>query len=172
MRLEDFMTSELLLRAIREETPKNDREEFQNEYQRRMDILELSQEQKKKFYEMDIVAIEKGCYITLDSILASKPYIGDDEIVLSNCTFSELIYLTEEADYEYIRNGEGVSVSEKAWETICKHALNGGLCESAIENRKRLIEAGLSEEQQALFVKNECLIIRRLRWQMTEEVAW
>ncbi len=60
-----------------------------------------------------------------------------------------------------------------AWENISRNALNCGICEAALERRKRMHEIGFTYDQEHTYVKNETMIIKRLRWDVnTEEKAW
>lgn len=170
--LQDCMTSELLFQAMNTSNSKGDI--YISEYERRLKMMELTDEQIVKFRKADETAISNGCYIKKDALLSAKPFIetdmGVDSIKLENCTFSELVYLTDDANSAYIN--EHHWLSSETWSLVCQHALAAGICKSAWENRSRMKSIGLTEEQENIFVKNECLIAKRLRWGYSQELAW
>lgn len=172
--LKDCMTSELLFQAMHSGTSDADRMLYISEYERRLKMMNLTDEQIKSFRECDEKAINNGCYIKADVLFATEPFIKvdmhSDSIKMENCTFSELVYLTDDANSAYVRDHH-LSFS-KMWSLVCKHALNFGICESAFENRNRMQSIGLTQEQEGIFVKNECQIAKRLRWKYTEDLAW
>ena len=93
-----------------------------------------------------------------------------DSIKLENCTFSELVYLTDDANSAYVRDHHWLPA--ETWNLVCQHALSFGTCKSAWETRNRMKSIGLTEEQEGIFVRNECQIAKRLRWHYSEDIAW
>lgn len=172
--LQDCMTSELLFQAMKTDASDSDRATLLAEYERRLKMMGLTDEQVVKFREADETAINNGCYIKADVLLATKPFIeasmSADSIKMENCTFSELVYLTDDSNSAYIRDHHWLPA--KAFELVCQHALNVGICKSAWEVRNRMKSIGLTEEQEGIFVRNECQIAKRLRWHYSEDIAW
>jgi len=78
--------------------------------------------------------------------------------------------LTDDANSAYIRDHDWLPYG--AWKLVCEHAFNVGICKAAYENRNRMKAIGLTQEQENIFVKNECQIAKRLRWKYSEEPAW
>ena len=172
--VQDCMTSELLFQAMQAETSNFEKNTFLAEYNRRLSIMKLTDKQINDFRKLDEFVISNGCYITSDVLLATKPFIeanmNKDSIQMDHCTFSELVYLTDVANSAYIRNHHWMSSS--VWALVCEHALRCGECKSAWEVRNRMKLIGITEEQEGIFVSNECLIVQRLRWHYTDKFAW
>lgn len=170
--IRDCMTSELLFQAMKGSI--DEKATFLSEYERRLKMMRLTYEQIAKFREADERAITKGCYIKLDTLLGKEPLIkagmNVNSIQVQNCTFSELVYLTDEANAVYVRDHHWLPA--ETWGLVCKHALSVGICQAAWENRNRMKEIGLTEEQENIFVRNECQITKRLRWHYSEDMAW
>lgn len=172
--LQDCMTSELLFQAMNTDISEIDKAAYLSEYERRLRMMGLTDEQIVKFRECDEAAIKNGCYIKADALLATEPFIkanmNGNSIKMENCTFSELVYLTDDANSAYARDHHWLS--PEAWSLVCKHALCCGSCESAFENRNRMQSIGLTQEQEGIFIKNECQITKRLRWNYSQDLAW
>ena len=172
--LQDCMTSELLFQSMQPDISAPDKASFLAEYERRLRMMGLTDEQIVEFRKADELAINNGCYIKSDVLLTTRPFIeahmNTDSIKMENCTFSELIYLTDDANSAYIRDHHWLP--SEAWALVCEHALRCGTCKSAWENRNRMKAIGLTEEQEGVFVRNECKIAERLRWHYTEDLAW
>lgn len=172
--LQDYMTSELLFQAMKTDASDSDIATLLAEYERRLKMMGLTDEQVVKFREADETAINNGCYIKPDVLLATAPFIeasmSADSIKMENCTFSELVYLTDDANSAYVRNHHWLSA--EAWNLVCQHAINCGICKSAWENRNRMKSIGLTEDQEGIFVINESQIAKRLRWRYSEDIAW
>ena len=170
--IRDCMTSELLFQAMKGSS--DEKATFLSEYERRLKMMRLTDEQIAKFREADERAITNGCYIKLDTLLGKEPLIkagmNVDSIKMENCTFSELVYLTDDANATHARDHHWLPT--ETWELVCKHALSVGICQAAWENRNRMKEIGLTEEQENVFVRNECQITKRLRWHYSEDMAW
>lgn len=171
---QDCMTSELLFQAMQPDTSTPDKTTFLNEYERRLKMMGLTDEQIVEFRKADELAINNGCYIKSDVLLSTQPFIkanmNTESIKMENCTFSELVYLTDDANSAYCRDHHWLS--SEAWALVCEHALNYGICKSAWEIRNRMKAIGLTGEQENVFVLNECMIAQRLRWHYTEDLAW
>ena len=75
--LRDVMTSELLVRVV-SETAVAEKNECLNEWQRRISMLELTDEQQKMLYSLEISVIKKGCYIQPEKLLLSESFIAND----------------------------------------------------------------------------------------------
>lgn len=173
--LQDCMTSELLFQALKGiDITASEKVSFLAEYERRLKMMGLTDEQIIKFREADENSINNGCYIKADVLLATKPFIeatmNADSIKLEKCTFSELVYLTDDANSAYIRDHHWLPA--EAWNLVCQHAIGFGICKSAWETRNRMKSIGLTEEQEGIFVRNECQIAKRLRWHYSEDIAW
>lgn len=171
--LKDCMTSELLFQAGIC-TNEAEKATYLSEYERRLKFMGLTDEVIQKFREADQAAINNGCYIKANELLSTKPFIEPsmdiNSIKMENCTFSELIYLTDDANSAYFRNHHWLP--EKAWALVCEHALYARQCKAAFEARNRMEAIGVTREQESLFTKHECLIAQRLRWHYTTELAW
>lgn len=171
---QDCMTSELLFQAMQPDTSTSDKATFLNEYERRLRMMGLTDEQIVEFRKADEFAINNGCYIRSDVLLSTKPFIlahmNTESIKIENCTFSELIYLTDDANSAFIRDHHWLS--SDAWALVCEHALYCGTCKSSCEISNRMKAIGLTQEQEGIFVRNECKIAQRLRWHYTEDLAW
>ena len=172
--LQDCMTSELLFQAMNTEISISDKTSYLSEYERRLRIMGLTDEQIAKFRKCDEIAITNGCYIKPTVLLATKPLIlkdmNVDSIKMENCTFSELVYLTDDANSAYMRDHHWLPSS--AWDLVCKHSLHCDTCASAYETHNRMQSIGISQEQESIFVKNECQIAQRLRWNYSQDLAW
>ena len=168
------MTSELLYEALKANANYAEKHAFIEEYKRRLKIMGLTNEQMVEFRKMDEVAINNGCYINLFELFAKQPFIKPDmtenSINLRNCTFSELVYLTDDANADYASSS--TDFHQSAWQLICKHALEYGICLSAFEVHQRMKSIGISLMQESIFIGNECLIVQRLRWKTTSVLAW
>lgn len=172
--LQDCMTSELLFQSMNADTSDAEKASFIAEYERRLKMMGLTDEQISKFRECDEEAIKNGCYIKADKLLATQPFIksdmNTDSIKVENCTFSELVYLTDDANAAYARDHHWLP--NEAWFLVCRHALKGGICEAALKNRSRMESIGITQKQEGIFVKNECQIAKRLRWNYSQDLAW
>lgn len=172
--IQDCMTSELLFEALNDNTSDTEKASYLAEYERRLKMMGLTDEQIKKFRECDEKVIKNGCYIKADELLAANPFIKKDmnsnSIKVENCTFSELVYLTDDANYTYITCSNLFLL--KIWGLVSKHALNFGICEAAFENKNRMKSIGLTKDQEDMFIKNEGKISKRLRWNLSQEPAW
>ena len=172
--LQDCMTSELLFQAMKVAISDSERSSFLAEYERRLKMMDLTDEQIVKFREADETSINNGCYIKPETLLVTKPFIeanmNVDSIKVENCTFSELVYLTDDANSAFIRDHHWLP--KEAWHLVCQHALNFGTCKSAIMLHNRMESIGLTEEQIGIFIRNECQIAKRLRWHYSNDMAW
>lgn len=165
----DCMTSELLFQFLNGEPDYKDF--YLSEYEKRLKSLNLADNQIAKFRELDENAIEKGCNIKLNSLLAANPLIQptmtENSINVKNCTMSELVYLTVDANNAF--DNSPYWANTPAWNLVCKHTFYGPTHESTYELREKLGKIGLSLEQIELFNTNECKLINRLRWKSTYE---
>ena len=172
--IQNCMTSELLFEAMASDTAAIDKAHYMTEYERRLKMMGLSDGQIAKFRECDEKLIKDGCYIKTENLLATKPFIttdmNRDSIKTDYCTFSELVYLTDDANSAYVRDHGWLP--EGAFALVCKHAISCGICEAAYTLRNRMKEIGLTETQEGIFVKNECQIVKRLRWGYSNAPAW
>lgn len=172
--IQNCMTSELLFEALNDTTTDSDKTLYITEFERRLKIMRLSDEQISKFRECDEKVIKNGCYMKSEILLATKPFIthdmNRDSIKTDYCTFSELVYLTDDANSAYVRDHGWLP--EGAFALVCRHALRCGTYEAAYTLRNRMKEMGLTEEQEGIFVKNECQIAKRLRWGYSNDPAW
>ena len=172
--LQDCMTSELLFQSMQADTSDLDKDYYLAEYEKRLRMIGLTDEELVEFRKADEFAINNGCYIKSDVLLSSIPLIKaqmkGDSIKLENCTFSELIYLAEDANFVY-RHDKHLMDTEIG-RIIFENALDIGLCLSARVNHNRMKTIGLTDLQESIFVRNERKIIQRLRWHHTEELAW
>ena len=99
--------------------------------------------------EMDEAAIRKGCYMLKEILVCTRPMITNnstvDSIKLENCTFSELVYLTDDANSAYIRDHEWLP--SEAWELVCEHSLCGK-AKAELERQSRMKEIKITDEQE------------------------
>lgn len=171
--IRNCMTSELLFQAIKDTCSEDNQKEYIAEYERRLRIMGLSDVQIAEFRKLDEDAIKKGCYMFKEFLLTAKPMImyesKEDSIKLENCTFSELVYLTDDANAANTYNHEWFS--KDAWKMVKKYSSSGNF-EAEHERKKRMDQIGISEEQGNIFVKNECMIIERTRWRYAKKLAW
>lgn len=172
--LQDCMTSELLFQSMQSNVSDDDKSTLLAEYQRRLKMMGLTDDQVVKFRQLDETSIRNGCYIQADTLLTTMPLIcpgmNKHSIKLENCTFSELVYLTDDANSAYWRDHHWLP--ENTWALVCQHAVNAGICKSTYELLNRTESIGLTEEQVGIFIKNECQIAKRLRWHYSEDMAW
>ena len=171
--LQDCMTSELLFQAMKANCDEEEEKAYIDEYERRLRMMGLTDQQIAEFRQSDEAAISNGCYMFKEILLASKPMIMNsstlDSIKLENCTFSELVYLTDDANAAVVRDHEWLP--QEAWYLVCEHALCGN-AKAEYERQNRMEEIGITKEQGNIFVKNECKIALRLRWRRSNELAW
>ena len=159
----NYMTSELLASA-RIEREKEVKNLFILEYERRLKLLGLTDEQIAGFREVDEQAIANGSYILTSNVLLStgsliKKYI-EEPINVANCTFSELVYFTEYANSKYLFK-RSCNLSEEEENFIKKHSLYFGMCKAALEMRNRMKKICATDKQEADFVKNEKRVMNR-----------
>jgi hypothetical protein len=159
----DMMTSELLFRALKTDIPTDRKNLLLDEYHHRLMLMGLKEEEIAQFRKADEKAINTGCYIKPDVLLASKSLIKDGmsskSILMDHCTFSELIYLAEDAK---LADDMGFDWSEETASLLFSLSLSG-LCESARACQQRMNELKLSTDFQVSFIEYERIIIRRLR---------
>lgn len=171
--LKDCMTSELLFQAMKENCNEEEKKSYIDEYEKRLRMMELSDEQIAGFRQLDETAINNGCYMLKEILLTSKPMITSsstlDSIKLENCTLSELVYLTDDANAAAVRDHEWLP--KEAWALVCEYALRGK-AKAEYERQERMEKMGITKEQGNIFVRNECKIAQRIRWKMTNDLAW
>lgn len=172
--LHDCMTSELLFQAMKaEHTSYTEKVTLIAEYNRRLKVMGLTDEQIKKFRDVDETAINKGCYINPDVLLATEPFIkagmNVSSIKMENCTFSELVFLTDESTCFF--DGPKRHLPNETWQLICLNALQNGIGKSAKETYARMKTIGLTKTQKRIFIKNEILITNSLHNE-TDKIAW
>lgn len=173
-KLNDYMTSELLFQAMKIRGEDSERNTFISEYERRLKMMGLKDEQIARFRRYDETAIKNGCCIEPNILLATKSLIEKgikETIKVENCTFSELVYLTEDSDFIYVHHKN--CLSEEACNLIRQHALYFGMCKSAVELRDRMRYLGITEDQESIFIKNELKIIKKMaRHHFMIKEAW
>lgn len=168
-KVQDCMTSELLFEALKSDSDKSI---YICEYERRLKLMGLTDEQIVKFRESDEISIENGCYIKSNVLLAESPFIYADmnPVDLKKCTFSELVYLTDSANFAHDNNR--YSFPEKVLRIICQNTIYSGVSNSDSELRARMKSIGISKKQIDFFIFNECQIANRLQWHYSQKMAW
>lgn len=166
------MTSELLFQHII--LKEDDNGEYIKEYKRRLDMLELTDQQVKDFRGYDEGRINKGL-TSLDKsvLLGTMPEEAfESPFIVDNHTFSENLYYINSiiSDRIYFRIWNEYmdfdKVCEKAYEKSEIHSLNGLL----------VMNVGMTATQQGIFLKNEFRILGKLWYHLDGswlgEEAW
>lgn len=171
-KFKNYLTSELLFHAIQDKC--DEQELLLDEYKRRLKELGLNDAQIERFRKIDTAAIQAGCYMDLNSFSALHPFIKPDmnkrSINPEKCTLSELVYLIDDSNYFYSQGP--TCLPKEAWELAKQHTLYYCINEASYTLRKHRKRIGMNLDQLNLFIKYECLIIKRLRVRVTPEHAW
>lgn len=169
----DIMTSELVYKSTSPE------DVYGNEFTRRLKAIELSEEQISSLYQMEslILSVDgtlkeqrtepwvRRYFIMPDSTPESLPKVGE-------MTLSELILITDDANSAFFRDHH--VLPEKAWAALCIAATCAQYTEAryAWALNGRTEKLGWSKAQGGAYVKNECLLTKRLKWGNHENPAW
>ena len=151
---QNYMTSELLANA-RIEREKEVKNLFILEYERRLKLVGLNDEQIAEFRKFDELAIANSSYT--DSFI--KSFIEEPTNV-ENCTFSELVYITEYANSLYLQKRNS-SLSEEEEQFIRQHSLYFGMCRAALEVRNRMKRISATDKQENILLKNERKVMKK-----------
>ena len=169
-KIDDRMTSEL---AYLSKLPED---EFGMEYARRLSLLNLSDEQISNLYnhEKKILGLKQDndrggiwgsrIFITKNSSSKGLPKIEE-------LTLSELLLLTDDANSALVRDHEWLpdEAMESVFIAACEGPSEGRY---AKEYNKRTAEMSWSKAQNCAYVRNECLLIERIKWRWHNEQAW
>ena len=165
-KIEDCLTSELLFQAIRGDIKSKDKLLYVREYGQRLRKMGLSSQQIIDFCNLDTEAIKNGCYMDEYTLLASKPFITpgmtEDSIKLDNCTFSELVYLTDEANLAYIQ--DYYLLPRETWELVTKHCIREGSKAASKEMIRRLKSIDVTKAQKEIFIETDERIIHKVKY--------
>lgn len=162
-----YATSELLFRAKSKHINNEGILKLLYEISERFKQFHVQSIQLSKFLEKETEILEKGKHrLQSDKLLFSNPIIQDGMSMANfnfdDMTFSELVYLSEEADRIY-QSGKHGSLKSETVKIVTenKSAIMG---ESAVMNEciKRLKEMGLSDIQVNQLIENEKAIIQRV----------
>ena len=146
---------------------------YKEEMERRFALLKLTQEQIKQFVEIEVSIIVRR-RILRPTGLAYKYFLKSDTTIESlpkptDCLSSEIISMVDDANAAWVRDHEWLS--EQVWAAVCYIRDNNG---GSYHNEliKRFKKLKLKEWQIRTFVKNECMIISRLKWACHSSLAW
>lgn len=171
-KMDKMMTSELIFRAMKVSKDASEKREFFEEYERRLKSLQMTDEQIRRFMESDqIIIYAGGCYIKPDELLVRQPLIKSNNLlVMKNCTFSELVYLGNEASSIYINGGSDLNDEERI--LVRQNSDYFGISKSAREIHKRMQNLGLNDSQEKAFICNETKMIDRVKKHHFWKAAW
>lgn len=171
----DILTSELVqLCAL-----PGDNSEYSQELQRRLFLLELTDKQKEMFIALDLEALGKKDPQFRQEALAVGYHILDSTTIEtlpdpSSCLTSELIMVADDANAALARDHDWLS--DKAFAAVCfvrgefhfDKEKPGWVWDKKgpyIEEYERRFDLiGLEEWQRSSFIRNECLITARAKW--------
>ena len=166
----DIMTSELVYKSASPE------DIYGQEFTRRLKSIGATDEQVASLYQLESLILSvDGLRQQRDEPWARRRFFINDETTPDNLpkkgllTLSELILITDEANYAY--SGEHEVLSEQTWGAVCTAALAGG-AQYAFGLRERLQRLGLSQKQEEEFGRNECMLTARLKWGYHKRPAW
>lgn len=152
---QNYMTSELLANA-RIEREKEVKNLFILEYERRLKLVGLTDEQIAEFRKFDELAIANSFYT--DSFI--KSFIKEP-IDVEKCTFSELVYITEYANSLYLQKRNSSSLSEEEERFIRQNSLYFGMCSAALEVRNRMKRISATDKQENSLLKSERKVMKK-----------
>ena len=166
------MTSELLFQHIILKEDENG--EYIKEYKRRLDMLELTDQQAEDFRKYDEERINKGLTSLDESVLLGTmpEEVLESPFIVDNHTFSENLYYINSiiSDRIYFR----IWNEYNDFDDICRKAYK----KSGINtlNALLLMKVGLTATQQEIFLKNEFRILGKLWYHLDGsllgEEAW
>lgn len=170
--INDIMTSELVYRS------KSIEDVFGKEYSRRLNLIELKEEQVKSLYQIESLIVSTSeLKEQRKQPWVRRYFIGADltpEKLPSAkmMTLSELILIEDDANSAFWRDHEWLP--EKALKAVCIASSCAEYCQAmyAIEFEERTKKLGLSIPQANAYVRNECLLTERLKWGMHKNPAW
>lgn len=170
--LSDMMTSELCYHYCMNKNDSN-----KDEYCRRLESIGVSEDIINKLWEMELTVFNNtiGSLKSRDNLWARRFIFPGDlnvellEKVYKILSMSEMLLFTDDANAAEIRL-EG-KCSEDEWNAICMLSTQKD-AKYAIRMKEILETAGLNDEQIGTFIRNECLILERLKWGWHEKEAW
>lgn len=169
--LADCMTSELVI--LYQQT--ND-SAYQEELQRRFDLLGLTEEQQGHFIESERERVRDRPFPSLYPGGLARHYFLMDGVGIEDlpapeqCLASELIVLTDDAQAAWVRDHHWLK--EKTMNAVAKIIGRDGEPIYYREQERRMKEWGWTRPQEASFTKNECLLTARIKWRYHNDPAW
>ncbi len=171
---DNSMTSELVYRSEKLESF------FGNEYARRLNLLGLSNEQIKELYEQEsqiisgspnLDAQRQGAWVRrsfIDNNTTPETLPKPEEL-----TLSELILITDDANYVVTSCGLRSQLPPKAFEALRLTAASRGgegcYIHVFYDRRQAL---GWSQPQYSAFIRNESLLTEKFKWGRHNNPAW
>ncbi len=166
----DCMTSEL----VGDSNALTDK--LGQEFTRRLSLIQLTPEQIQHLFarEKGILTSRNGLgeafwarryFITELSTPETMPEV-------ESMTFSEMIMITDDANSGFCRDHH--VLGEKAWAALCIAASAATYTEARYVKtlQEKAREYGWSEPQIGAFIRNECLLTERLKWEYHAKPAW
>lgn len=175
-----ILTSELVYRALNTEN-EEEKKQYIQEYKRRLGLLGLTPEQINEAFNLDKRIIENS----KDKIDREEPWCEKIWFNLKHTTvdtlpnkddltLSELVLITDEANFILTYFHDDKSISKKVWTAVYKACNSASIGEAiyAKELERRLVEElGWSEDQSRMFVRNESIILQRYKWRYNKNIT-
>lgn len=169
-KIEDCMTSELLFHAF-QTSDRDKSDDFMKEYNLRLNLLDMTPQQKRAMYLHDEKAILDGSsYIDSSTPLAATRDGFRPATFIIAPTLSELV--------KYANAAVATSISDYAffldepWEIACQNAIYKSGCMPARVLRNVLnFDIELTVKQINTFIHEEFRLLRRLYYHLPEREA-
>ena len=162
----DCMTSELLFEALScDADDEKNKSICMAEYNRRLEILKLTEEQKENFKRYDEHACLNGSKMSTNVLLAATPvYSVPKDYTVGNLTLSELLFLANAEIAHHIRSLYNAEIED--WDVICIKSIYRTSSVAAEYARFLMYEWGFDEKQRDIFIANEFRILKLLWYQL------
>ena len=155
----------------------NPNDMFTKELYRRLDLLELSDKQKQDFIQSDYSILQRRPKLLKFERWVARNYImqgirKEDLLKPEECALSELIAMFDDADSARVRDHHWLAekTMEAVWDVL--RGLENKRSPYYAEYDKRLENWGWTEDQSNSYVKNECMLLARLKWGYHKDPEW
>ena len=176
----DMMTSELVSHSA---SLEREDDAYGKEFIRRLGLIDLTDEQSADLYQRESLLLSyKRLKRERNEPWIRRSFFIDSTTINSIprrelLTLSELILVTDDANFYYpgyaeIRYHKAVS---KRMVAVCNATFRASNSGEAIYMscfRERVQGLGWSSEQENAFIRNECLLTGRLKWNYPQREAW
>ena len=169
--LENTLTSELPYLSLTIRDP------FGQEYERRLKLIGLSQEQIEAAYQTEQFISRNGKLQGRDERWAIRYFIRPDSTPETlpdpeHMTLSEIICITDDANSAIVRDHH--ALSQEAFQAACIASCNRAYSGERYGQSylARTEKMGWTEAQRNAYSKNEFMMTARIKWNYHDDPAW